>query len=139
MIRTDKLGDKALPTSCNGAKLGKDFGRTKIRTGKVIINKNIDIKNAYATACHECIHVYDGKRGLISIKLFDNAKQTLGYRNKNERREFDKLLLDLLGIDYYNKYKDDTTEILAYAYEEWLYGSNNRLVHELINGLLRTL
>lgn len=131
------LGEKALPVSCGSRKMD-DYGRTRIRTGAVTFNRNLNADNAFTTACHECIHVYDGKRGLISERLLDDAKRNIGYKTEKEKRNFDKLLLDLLGVNYYNQYKDDSLEILAYAYEEWLYGSDNYLVRELIDGLRKT-
>ena len=132
----DILGERALPVSCKASRMN-DYGRTKIRSGAVSFKKGISAKNGFTTACHECIHVYDGKMGIISEEILTEVKHTLGYRTRKQRDVFDRQLLDLLGYQYYNKYKDDSLEILAYAYEEWLYGSDNALVQGLISNLLR--
>ena len=95
------LGEKALPVSC-GSRVMDDYGRTRIRTGTVTFSRNLNAENAFSTACHECIHVYDGKRGLISERLLHDAKRNIGYKTEQEKRDFDKLLLDLLGINCYN-------------------------------------
>lgn len=132
----DTFGARALPTSCKASRM-IDYGKTKIKSGVVTFQKGIGTKNGFSTACHECIHVYDGKSGLISEKILAEVKRTLGYSTRKQKNAFDRQMLDLLGYQYYNTYKDDPLEILAYAYEEWLYGSDNALVQELVGSLLR--
>lgn len=119
------LGEKAIPVECNATVTGNDLGRTKVRTGKVNLSKELNMDNAFATICHECIHVYDGKRGLVSEGIIKTATENLGMKVGSE--DYKRQVLDLLGYKYYIKYKDDPLEIMAYAFEENLYGTSNAL------------
>lgn len=128
------LGEKSIPTECNATE-PNDYGKTKIRTGKVNLWKELSIDNAFSTICHECVHVYDGKRGLISEQIIDTAVGNLGISKKDDA--YSRALLDILGIELYSVYKDDPMEILAYAVEENLYGTNNSLAQEIYGELIK--
>lgn len=126
-----RFGERALPITCNAADLGDyAYGKTILRQRKVMINKTIEHEDAFTTACHEAIHVYDYNSGLISEKILPAAFNDLGI--KPESREADVLILDLLGWRLYNKYRHDYQELLAYAFEESLFGSENLLVEAVI-------
>lgn len=128
------LGEKSLPTECNATE-PNDYGRTKIRTGKVNLWKELSIDNAFSTVCHECVHVYDGKRGLISERVIDVAANNLGLSKKDDA--YARAVLDILGIELYSEYKDDPMEIMAYAIEENLYGTQNNLAQEIYGELIK--
>ena len=128
------LGEKSLPTECNATE-PNDYGRTKIRTGKVNLWKELSIDNAFSTVCHECVHVYDGKRGLISERVIDTAANNLGLSKKDDA--YARAVLDILGIELYSEYKDDPMEIMAYAIEENLYGTQNNLAQEIYGELIK--
>ena len=129
------FGERSLPNNISSSNM-RDFGTTRIRNGKVKIKRNIDAVNAFSTICHECMHVYDGKRGLISEKIIEDIKKMKEYKGKDGKNKFSRDLLDLLGFDYYNEYKDDPMEIMAYAFEESLYKSKNRLVKFIVEKLM---
>jgi len=128
------LGEKSLPTECNATE-PNDYGRTKIRTGKVNLWKELSIDNAFSTVCHECVHVYDGKRGLISERVIDVAANNLGLSKKDDA--YARAVLDILGNELYSEYKDDPMEIMAYAIEENLYGTQNNLAQEIYGELIK--
>lgn len=128
------LGDKALPTECNATLTTDDLGKTKVRAGKVNLSKNLNLDNAFTTICHECIHVYDGKRGLISERIIDKAAKNLKLTKK---KEYEEQILDILGSKLYIKYREDSLEILAYAFEENLYGTQNILAKEIYGELMK--
>lgn len=130
----DYVGEKAIPLTCNAVKFdNNDFGRTKLRQRKILINKEIEIGDAFITACHEAIHVYDYNKGLLSDRMLPNAFQSLGI--KANSRDADRLILDVLGWRLYNKHRNDYMEILAYALEESMFKSNNKLVEVIIKQL----
>lgn len=123
------FGERALPKICNASRMDA-YGRTHLRLQKVMIRSNIEIGDAFSTICHECIHIYDYNRGLISERIVKNAIKSLGLKENSNK--LDKLILDLLGWKLYNSYRNDFSEILAYAYEEYLFHSENALVNAII-------
>jgi hypothetical protein len=68
----------------------------------------------------------DYNRGLLSDRIIEKARKKLGL--KDNSRSMDQLVLDSLGWELYTKYRHDNSELIAYAFEEYLYDSDNVLV-----------
>ena len=132
----DIFGTKAMPVTCNASRI-KDYGKTKLKLKKIMIRQDIGIGDAFATTCHEAVHVYDYNRGLISDSILDKAFMKLGI--KKNSREADELVLDLLGWKLYNKYRNDNSELLAYAFEESLFKSENKLVNAIMEQFIGSI
>ena len=130
------FGDKALPWTCGSSKMS-DYGKTKMNLRKMTINSSINIEDAFSTACHECIHVMDYNRGLLSDRIIEKSRKKLGL--KNNSRKMDELILDILGWQLYNKYRHDNSELTAYAFEEYLFDSDNELVMAIIEQFIGEL
>ena len=130
------FGDKALPWTCGSSKIN-DYGKTKLRQRKITINSSISVEDAFSTACHECIHVMDYNRGLLSDRIIEKARKKLGL--KDNSRSMDQLVLDFLGWELYTKYRHDNSELIAYAFEEYLYDSDNVLVMDIIEQFIGEL
>ena len=130
------FGDKALPWTCGASKMD-DYGETKMKQRKISIKSDIDVADAFSTACHECMHVMDYNRGLLSYRVLPSARKRLGI--KDESNAMDRLVVDLLGIKLYTKYRHDDTELMAYAFEEYLFDSDNDLVMAIIEQLVGEL
>lgn len=130
------FGEKAMPWTCGTAKM-QDFGKTTLRLRKIRFNQDLNIEEAFSTACHECIHVMDYNRGLMSDRVIEMARKKLGIRDNS--RAMDDLVLDLLGYKLYNKYRHDNSELIAYAFEEYLYDSDNELVMAIIEQFIGEL
>ena len=62
-------------------------------------------------------------------------RKTLKKQGYKTGKSIDTLKLDLLGYEYYNKYHKDEPELLAYSFEEYLYGSKNAFVVQAIEEL----
>lgn len=126
-------GKSAMPKLC-GASEKTDYGVTIMGERKINFLHNLDSEDGFSTACHECIHVLDYNKGLLSFRKYDKINQTLldqGY----DKRDIEYLMLDILGVDLYPKYYKDESELFAYAFEEYLYGSTNELVKLIIDEL----
>lgn len=132
----DIFGSKAMPVSCNASRI-TDYGKTKLKLRKIMIKNNIGIEDAFSTACHEAVHIYDYNRGMISDSILENAFKNLGI--KENSKEADELVLDILGWKLYNKYRNDNSELLAYVFEESLYKSENELVKAVMEQLMGSI
>lgn len=132
----DIFGSKAMPVSCNASRI-TDYGKTKLKLRKIMIKNNIGIEDAFSTACHEAVHIYDYNRGMISDSILENAFKNLGI--KENSKEADELVLDILGWKLYNKYRNDSSELLAYVFEESLYKSENELVKAVMEQLMGSI
>ena len=75
------FGIKAMPVTCNASKM-TDYGKTKLKLRKIMIKQNIGIGDAFSTACHEALHVYDYNKGLLSDSVITNAFKKLGIKRK---------------------------------------------------------
>jgi hypothetical protein len=127
----NRFGEDALPKTLTSSEQTESYGRTNAQTSHVSLATRLDANNAFATTCHECMHVYDGKRHMISERIVPDTRQAL----KLKDREYDEYILDILGVKLYTLYSDVNTEILSYAFEEVLYGTENKFAKALIKKL----
>ncbi len=127
----NRFGEDALPKTLTASQQEDSYGITNANTAHVSMATTLDANNAFATACHECMHVYDGRRHMISERIVPDTKKSL----KLNVKEYDKEILEILGAKWYNFYHENNSEILACAFEEVLYGTHNKFAVELIKKL----
>lgn len=123
-----------MPKIC-GASEKENYGTTNGKQGKINFLKDLDINDAFSTACHESIHIFDYNKHLVSLDIYDAVIKALKKQGYKTGKSIDTLKLDLLGYEYYNKYHKDEPELLAYSFEEYLYGSKNAFVVQAIEEL----
>lgn len=127
----NRFGEDSLPKTLTTSLQEESYGITDIPKARVSMATTVDVNNAFATTCHECMHVYDGRKHMISERIVPDTKKSLSLNVK----EYDKEILDILGARWYTLYCKSNTEILACAFEEVLYGTDNKFAIELINKL----
>ena len=131
----NQFGSKAMPKIC-GASEQTAFGRTFLKQRKINFLFELQKEDGFSTACHECIHILDYNNGLLSFRMYDKIEKKLKAEGINSK-QIDTMKLQILGHELYLDYYKDMCELMAYAFEEYLYGNSNRFIELVLSELER--